>query len=179
MYKRIKRENIFKGKIIDVKVDTVVLPNGREAKREVVLHNDASAIVAEDEQGRLIFVRQYRHPVEKEIIEIPAGICETGEDPKECALRELEEETSYKAGKIVHLTSFQTSAGFSNEVIHIYLCSELTRGSYNFDEDEFLTDCRYTLDEAVNMIFSGEITDSKTIIGVLCYKEYLNRKAEG
>ncbi len=175
MYKRLKREDIFKGRIIDVKVDTVVLPNGKEAKREVVLHNDASAIVAEDEKGRLIFVRQYRHPIEKDIIEIPAGICEAGEDPMECALRELEEETAYKAGKIEHLTSFYTSAGFSNETIHIYLCRELSKGSYNFDDDEFLTDCRYSLEEAENMIFSGEITDSKTIIGILCYKEYLRR----
>ncbi|MCD7854674.1 MAG: NUDIX hydrolase [Clostridiales bacterium] len=171
MYKTLKTENIFKGKILDIKVDTVLLPNGNTTTREVVIHNDAAAMVAVDDEGKILFVTQYRHAIGQDLLEIPAGILEEGEDPQECALRELEEETSYKAGKIRHLTSFHTSAGCSNEVLHIYLCTELTKGSYNYDEYEFLTDSRLTLDEAMSKILSGEITDSKTIIGILMYNE--------
>lgn len=172
----LNRQEIFKGKIIDVELDTVKLPNGKTAKREVVLHNAASGMLAVDNDGKILFVRQYRHPIGKELLELPAGIVEQGETPMECALREIEEETAHKAGNIELLTAFHTSAGFSNEVIYVYLCTGLTKGSFNFDEDEFITNIRLTLDEAIDKIFTGEITDSKTIIGLLCYKEKLARQ---
>ncbi len=174
MYKRIKREDIYKGRIIDVKRDTVLLPNGRETTRELVLHCDACGMVAVDDEGMIILVRQYRYPVGLEMPEIPAGLVEPGETPEACALRELEEETSYKAEHIEHMTSFHTSAGFSNEVLHVYLCTGLKKGNMKLDDDEILTYERHSLEDIKKMIFSGEITDSKTIIGILMYNEMLN-----
>ncbi len=176
MYKTLKRENIYKGRIIDVKRDSVLLPNGKETIREVVLHSAACGMVAIDDEGMIILVRQYRYPASKEMLELPAGLVEPGEPPEKCALRELEEETSYKAENISHLTSFYTSAGFSDEVLHIYLCTGLKKGRMKLDEDEILSAERFTPEEVCDMIFSGEITDSKTIIGILMYRELLRRQ---
>lgn len=176
MYKTIKRKDIFKGRIIDVKEDTVILPDGKEAKREVVLHSDASAAVAVDPEGKLLFVEQYRHPIGANLLELPAGLVEDGEDPKDCIIRELEEETAFIPQKTEHLISFHTSAGFSNEMLHIYLCSDLIQGKANPDDDEFLTLHRLSLSEALSKISSGEITDSKTIIGLLYYNSILKER---
>lgn len=163
-------KEVFKGKIIDVFHDTISLPDGRSALREVVKRGGASAVIPVDNDGNIIFVRQYRHPIMECALEIPAGIFEGDEDPFVCAERELEEETSLKAKDIKFLTKMHSAIGFCDEQIYIYLAQELEQGKLNLDDDEFIQVERYSLNEAMKMIFDGRITDSKTMVAVLAYK---------
>ncbi len=172
-YETTESEIVFSGKIIDVKVDTITLPDGNTAKREVVLRGDATAVVALDKDNNVILVEQYRHPAGKMILEIPAGMLEEGEDPKICAMRELEEETSFKTKDLVHITTMYPTVGFCTEKLHIYFTKDLEQGSFNFDDDEFIEVKKIPLDEAINMIYTGEIVDSKTIIGLLACKKFI------
>ena len=136
-HKTISRE-IYKGRIISLVKDTILLPNGKTAEREIILHNGAAAIVPVDDEGNILFVRQYRQPIQDELLEIPAGLLENGEDPLDCAKRELEEETGYNALEYLHICSMYTAVGFSTEIIHIYLARGLYEGKQNLDEDEFV-----------------------------------------
>ncbi len=172
-YQILNSETAFKGKVLSVKKDEITLPNGKTAFREVVLRGDATAVVPIDKDGNIILVRQYRHPALKELLEIPAGMLEEGEDPEICAIRELEEETSFKAEKLIHLTTMYPAVGFCTEKIYIYLAKDLTQGEFNLDEDEFISVEKYSLEEAINLIYSGDIIDSKTIVGILTCKKYL------
>lgn len=172
-YKILNSEIAFKGKVLSVKKDEITLPNGKTAFREVVLRGDATAVVPIDKDGNIILVRQYRHPALKELLEIPAGMLEEGEDPEICAMRELEEETSFKAEKLIHLTTMYPAVGFCTEKIYIYLAKDLTQGEFNLDEDEFISVEKYSLEEAINLIYSGDIIDSKTIVGILTCQKYL------
>ncbi|WP_250278705.1 NUDIX hydrolase [[Clostridium] colinum] len=172
-YDIIDSKTAFNGKIIDVKVDTICLPNGNSAKREVVLRGDAAAIVPIDENGNVILVEQYRHPALSMILEIPAGMLEEGEDPKKCAIRELEEETSLIAKDVTHITTMYPAVGFCTEKIHIFLARQLEQGKFNFDEDEFINVKKMPIEKAIDMIYTGEIIDSKTIVGLLACKKFL------
>ncbi|WP_317367614.1 NUDIX hydrolase [uncultured Tyzzerella sp.] len=172
-YETIDSKVSFNGKIIDVKVDTISLPDGKTAKREVVLRGDATAIVPIDEKGNVILVKQYRHPAESIVLEIPAGMLEEGEDPKVCAIRELEEETSLIAKDLTHITTMYPAVGFCTEKLHIYLAKDLEQGNFNFDDDEFIEVIKVPLDEAIDMIYTGKIIDSKTIVGLLACKRFL------
>ena len=129
-----------------------------------------------DNDGKIIFVRQYRHSARREVLEIPAGTIENGEDPYECAIREIQEETSYKAGKMTFLLKMYSAIGFCSEVIHIYIAENLEKGEYNMDDDEFITNERYTLKESIELIHKGEICDSKTISAIFAYKDYISNK---
>ncbi|NLK21724.1 MAG: NUDIX hydrolase [Epulopiscium sp.] len=175
-HETINRKEIYKGKIISLVQDIISLPNGKTAKRDVVLHNGAAAIVPMDESGNILFVRQYRQPVGEEILEIPAGTLEEGEEPLECAKRELEEETGYKANEFTHICSMYTAVGFCTEIIHIYLGTDLIMGKQNLDEDEFVNVEKYPFNEAMKMIFDGRIKDSKTISGILGANHIMNSK---
>ena len=170
----IKREVLHQGKIFSLLRDEIKLPNGKTAIREYISREGAAAIVAADDQGKIFFVRQYRHPVKQSALELPAGTLEKGEDPKECAMRELEEEIGWKAQDLELLTSMYTSIGVSSEVLDLYLAKGLTKGTQNLDPDEFIEIEKYTLDEALEMIKKGEIKDAKTIVGVYMYKERLS-----
>ncbi|MUG64934.1 NUDIX domain-containing protein [Paenibacillus campinasensis] len=163
--------NIFSGKIISLQVDTVRLPNGSTATREVVRHPGAVAVLALKDQKMLV-VDQYRQPLGRCEVEIPAGKLEPGEDPLEAAKRELEEETGYTCGSIRKLHSFYTSPGFADEVIHLYLAEDLTRGDMNPDEDEFLEMAEITLEEAYQLIQEERISDAKTILAVYAWNMY-------
>lgn len=167
----------FKGHICSVKVDEITLPNGKIAKREIVVRGNAAAIVPIDNDGKIILVRQYRHAVGKEVLEIPAGMLEKDEDPKICAIRELEEETAYKASKITPVCAMHTSIGFSTEILYLYIAEELSEGTLNLDPEEFIVVEKYTLDEALNLIKNGEITDSKTIAGIFAYAYNYNKNS--
>lgn len=175
-YEVVKNEKVYEGKICSVFQDTITLPDGRNAVREVIEHGAAAAIVPIDADGNIIFVRQYRHPARKEVLEIPAGMIEGDERPEVCASRELEEETSYKSDKLKLLTAMYTSIGFCTEILYVYLAVDLEQGNFNFDEDEFIKIEKYPLEKAIEMIFNGEIIDSKTIVGVLAYYTEKNRK---
>ncbi|ADU30044.1 NUDIX hydrolase [Evansella cellulosilytica] len=168
--KTIKRETIFEGKIIDLSVHDVELPNGEMSKREIVNHPGAVAVIAVTDKDEVILVEQFRKPLEKTIAEIPAGKLEKGENPLQCAKRELEEETGLVAGKWTKLTSFYTSPGFANEIIYIYLAEQLSDGQLNLDEDEFVECFKATLEEAEKLIEKEIIHDAKTIYAI----QYLN-----
>lgn len=171
--KTISSDRVYTGKTISLKVDTVEVPNRGYQKREIVEHNGAVGIVAITPENKVVLVRQYRKAVEKELWEIPAGKIEIGENPKECAIRELKEETGYSAENMKLIHKFYTSAGFSNQKIYIFLAENLIQGERNLDEDEFLEVHEIDKDEVYNMIARNEIEDAKTSIGMLLIKELI------
>lgn len=171
--KTISSDRVYTGKTISLKVDTVEVPNRGYQKREIVEHNGAVGIVAITPENKVVLVRQYRKAVEKELWEIPAGKIEIGENPKECAIRELKEETGYSAENMKLIHKFYTSAGFSNQKIYIFLAENLIQGDRDLDEDEFLEVHEIDKDEVYNMIARNEIEDAKTSIGMLLIKELI------
>lgn len=164
--KTIKSKAIFQGKILNLRVDTVILPDGREATREIVEHKGASAIVAIDDNNNIYMIGQYRKPIDEITLEIPAGIMEDGEEAIECAKRELQEETGLSAKNWEKVLSYYSAVGFCNELIHVYLASDLQKGEENPDQDEFLDIQCMPLEEAYQSIFTGKIIDGKSIIGI-------------
>ena len=171
--KTISSDRIYTGKTISLKVDTVEIENRGYQKREIVEHPGAVAIVAVTDENKVILIKQFRKPIEQAIWEIPAGKLEIGETPKECALRELKEETGYSAKNIKLIHKFFTSAGFSNQKIYIFLATGLIKGEPNFDEDEIIETYEVDINEVFNMIIKNEIEDAKTTIGILLTKELI------
>ncbi len=165
--KTIKREFVYTGRIINLRLDKVVLPDGRETLREIVEHPGAVAVVPVLSDGRVILVKQFRKPVEEVLLEIPAGKLEKGEDAESCVLRELEEETGFRAGEISKILEYFPSPGFSNECIHLFEAGELHEGKKNLQQDELIETVFLSVPEILKLIKSGEIKDSKTIIGML------------
>ncbi|TWI57969.1 NUDIX hydrolase [Halalkalibacter nanhaiisediminis] len=164
--KTTKTTDIFKGKVIDLKVEEVELPNGKTSKREIVKHPGAVAILPITKEGKLVLVRQYRKALDKVIVEIPAGKLEKGEEPLASAKRELEEETGYKADYLDFIVSFYTSPGFADEIIHLYITDKLKKGQVAPDEDEFLDIIEVSLEEAEEMVKNQTIHDAKTVFAV-------------
>ncbi|QZY56822.1 NUDIX hydrolase [Crassaminicella profunda] len=169
----IKSNKIFDGKMINLRVDTVLLPGEKKATREIVEHPGAVAIVPITEDNKIVMVKQFRKPVDSILLEIPAGKIDKNEKPLTCAIRELKEETGYEAKDIKFLFSFYTSAGFSNEVIHLYLAKDLISGEACPDEDEYIELEYIGINELVEMIYDGKIKDSKTIMAILAVKDLL------
>lgn len=169
-FKRLKRELIAKGSIIDYYQDTMQIPNGNIAKWDLIDHKGAAAVVAVREDGKLLMVRQYRNALERETLEIPAGGLNGREEPTDvAAIRELEEETGYVCEKVELLTSIFTTVAFCNEKIDIYLAKDLKPGKQHLDEDEFINVEAYTVDELKQMVFDCKIQDSKTICAIMTY----------
>lgn len=167
MERTISSMEIFKGVLLHVLKDEVELENGVHSTREFVLHPGAVAIVPITEDGKVVLVEQYRYPIKQKLLEIPAGkLDKPGEDPLECAKRELEEETGYTASDYIYLGCIHTTPGFSNEVIHIYLARKLEKGRMNPDEDEILKVHVEDFQEVLKKCISGEITDAKTLAGI-------------
>ncbi|SNX55386.1 NUDIX hydrolase [Thermoanaerobacterium sp. RBIITD] len=162
-------DKIFNGKIINLRIDNVVLPDGKTAKREIVEHPGGVSILAVNKNGKILMVKQYRKPAEKIMLEIPAGKLDPGESPEVCAKRELMEETGYIANNLKHIFSFYPSPGFSTEILHLYLALEIEKGEPHRDDDEFLEVYEYGLDEIKNMVMNGEIEDAKSLIAILYY----------
>ncbi len=169
-HKRLQRNLIYKGHIVNVYEDTMQLPDGRTAKWDFIEHKGAAAIIPVDKDGKIIMVRQYRNAPEQYTLEIPAGGLNPGEDMKTCAARELEEETGYRSEKVEHLIDIYTTVGFCNEKIGIYFAYDLIPSEQNLDEDEYVAIEKYSLDELVSLIYDGTIMDGKTISGILAYK---------
>lgn len=169
-YKRLKRELVAKGAIIDYYQDTMQIPNGNVAKWDLIDHKGAAAVVAVRDDGKLLMVRQYRNALERETLEIPAGGLNGREEPTDqAAMRELEEETGYTCSQVELLNSIYTTVAFCNEKIDIYLARNLKPGKQHLDEDEYLNVEAYTLDELKQMIFDCKIQDSKTICAIMTY----------
>lgn len=167
MEKTLESKRVYEGRIINLRLDSVSLENGNTAMREVVEHPGAVGIVALKENGDIVMVKQYRKAVEQVLLELPAGKLEQGEDPADCAARELTEETGYTAGDLRYLVSFYTSPGFSNEVMHMFLATDLKEGKNDPDDDEMVETVEISRDRAIDMILKGEIKDGKTIAGIL------------
>ena len=175
----VSSESIFEGKILHVERWQVTCPNGSPAMREIVVHKGAAAVVPVYEDGTTILVRQHRVSVDRVTLEIPAGKLDSAdEDPYDCAVRELEEETGLTADRFTLLTSLLTTPGFCTEKIGIYLAQGLHQGQTHPDEDEFLGLVRMPLDEAIAMVMRGEIRDSKTICGLLMAREVIRAQKE-
>ena len=171
--KMVTSQQVFKGRILDVRVDKVALPNGRQSTREIVHHPGGVAILALDGEGRVLTVTQYRYAYGKMLLEIPAGKLEPGEDPREAAVRELREETGAVAGCFEPLGEIYPSPGYCDEIIRLYLARDLTFGDTDPDEDEFLTLWPIPFPQMVEKILAGEITDAKTVAAVLKAKVLL------
>lgn len=163
----LRREEIFHGRVLDVHVDTVRLPNGRESTREVADHPGGVAIVAIDGDDNVLTVKQYRYVFSRVLEEIPAGKLERGEDPREAALRELREETGAIPARLTELGALLVSPGCYGEVLHLYLAEVLSFAEQCPDEDEFLTLSRTPFGEMLSRVLRGEIEDAKTVCGIL------------
>lgn len=163
--KVLSSEMLYEGRIINLRKDKVTVVNGT-SYREVVEHNGGAVLLAVTDDHKMIMVRQYRRPADKVMFEVPAGKIDPGEDPIETAVRELKEETGYTAGKVKYLCRFYPSVGFSEEVLYLYLCTELTEGETEFDDNEALDIEKWDIDELHEMVMRGEIDDAKTLIAI-------------
>ncbi|MBP5404483.1 MAG: NUDIX hydrolase [Clostridia bacterium] len=159
----------YKGRIINLRNDDILLPNGKGAQREYIEHRGGVAVLAMDEEGRVPLVRQYRYPLFRHLWEIPAGKLEAGEKPEEAIVRELREEAGLVAGKMTSLGEIYPTCGYSNEIIRLYLATDLTYVGAKPDEDEFLEIKYVKIDELYEKCLSGEIKDGKTVVAVLKY----------
>lgn len=176
--KVLTKQTEFEGKIITVQQWKVALPDGREAGREIVLHNGAAAVVPVDKQNRVTLVRQHRVAIDQVTLEIPAGkLDDPKEDPFLCAKRELEEETGLLAGKWQKMAHVVTTPGFCTERIALYLATDLTQAKAHTDPDEFLSLVKMPLTEAIMMVEKGQIVDAKTCLGLLLAQQILNQPA--
>jgi ADP-ribose pyrophosphatase len=165
----IKSETVYHGKLIDLRKDTVRLPNGKEAIREVVVHPEVVAMVPVLPDGRLVLVRQYREAVRRTLLEVPAGGIDGGETPEEAARREMIEETGYRVGSLTHMCSFYSSPGFTTELMHVYLCEGLQAGKPTEENDEIEV-LSLTPDEAIEAVQGGQVMDAKSVAALTLYQ---------
>jgi len=174
MYKRIARNLIHKGRIIDYYSDTIKIDGeDKTVNFDFIDHKGAAAMIPIDSDGKIIMVRQYRNAIDSYSLEIPAGSKNPGEDSASCAIRECHEETGYIAGEVHHLIDVYTTVAFSNEKISIFYTTGIKADRQRLDDDEFVTVERHSIDELTAMIFNGEITDAKTVAGILALKTRL------
>jgi ADP-ribose pyrophosphatase len=173
--KRIDRQLAYKGSILDIYSDTIETPEGKISHYDHIHHPGAAAVIPVLDDGRLVLVRQYRNSLDRFTLEIPAGGIEAGEETIKSASRELEEETGYRCGQIKPFISIITAVAFCNEVVDVFLATQLTKSEQHLDPDEYINVEAYTTDELSRMIFAGEIQDSKTVSAVMAYLEYIRR----
>lgn len=171
----VEHTRAYEGVIVQVDVDTVRLPGGHTAKREVVLHPGGVAVLPLNDDGTVTVVRQYRYAFSRVLTEIPAGKLDPGEEPRSGALRELEEEIGARVGELIELGAIYPSPGFCQEVLYLYLAKDLTYGDSRPDEDEFLEAVRVPFDSLVEQVMRGEIQDGKTVAAVLKAKVLLQQ----
>ena len=174
-YEKLKGERVCSGKLLQVDRDRVRLPNGRETDLEMVRHPGASAVVPFVTAEEVLLIRQFRYAAKGFILEVPAGTLDAGEEPIDCARRELEEEVGHRAGRLAHLGSIFTTPGFTDEVIHLWAGYDLEPVPQRLDPDEVLTVTRLPFAEALEGIRRGEIVDSKTICALMLAREISRR----
>jgi ADP-ribose pyrophosphatase len=165
----LSHQEIYRGKIVTLHVDTIRQSSGQSSIREVVLHPGGVTAVPVREDGRILLIRQFRYPIGKYILELPAGKLDSGQPPQETVARELEEEIGCMAGHLEYETTFYTTPGISTEAIHLFIARELTPCAQRLEEGEHLTVEAYSVEECLQMIQTGEICDGKTILGILWY----------
>ncbi|MCM1104000.1 MAG: NUDIX hydrolase [Clostridium sp.] len=170
-WKRLKRELVQKGSIINYYRDTVQVPNGNIVEWDFIGHNGAAAVVPVTEDGRILMVRQYRNALDRMTLEIPAGGLNGKDEPtKAAAARELEEETGYRSEELTFLISLNTTVAFCNEKIDVYVAKNLVPSSQHLDEDEFIDVVPMDVEELTEMIYAGKLMDSKTVAAILAYR---------
>lgn len=174
--KTIKVDNIYEGKILSLRVETVEMPDKKYSKREIVDHVKGVGIIAFDGEDSIYLVRQYRKAIDEFTLEIPAGLVEVNEKPIETAKRELQEEIGYKPLDIEYLFDMHASPGFTNDKLSFFLAKNLEESKLELDEDEFLEEKSYKIEDVYNMVINGEITDAKTIIAVMYAKRLIDEK---
>lgn len=166
-YKLLKSEILYKGKVFDHQIDEIEYKSGNKGIREIAIHPGGAVVIPVKDDGKIILVKQFRYPLQKTLIEFPAGKLEKDEDPLICATRELEEETGYKAKEIKKLGEIFTAPGYCTEILHIYSAKGLTPGNHNREEGELEMEIlELTVEEIEKMIISGKINDAKTIVGM-------------
>ena len=168
-YKLISSKTLFTGKVFDLKVDEIEYDStGNKGRREVAVHPGGAVVVAITDENKIVMVRQFRYPFQEWVLELPAGKLDEGEDPQNCAIRELAEETGYTAKKVTKLGHIYTTPGFCNEILHIYLAENLTPGEHAREEgEEGMEVFEFTIEEIKEKIRNGEIVDAKSISGVM------------
>ncbi len=174
--KTVSTKNIFEGKVVKLELQRVELCNGKLAEREIIRHRGGVAILPITEDNHVILVRQFRKPYDEELLEVPAGKLEKGEEIEICAQRELKEETGHTAERITYLYTMYPSPGYTDEKIYIYKAEGLSEGDMELDEDEFLNVEKYSLTEAAEMVRNGEIKDAKSAIAILLLNSERNPK---
>ena len=163
---------VFEGRALKLRVDTVKLPSGKQTTREIVEHENCVAIVALDDADNILLVKQFRKPVEKELLEIPAGGIDPGETPEEAVRREMREETGFLPRKVAKLGGFYSSPGFCTEYLHLYLAGDLVTSPLQAEDSESISLVRVPLSQIPGLIASGAICDAKSIAGLLAFREY-------
>ncbi|MGE5252971.1 MAG: NUDIX hydrolase [Planctomycetaceae bacterium] len=161
------RKSIYQGRVVNLNLETVRLPNGATVELEIVHHPGAAAVVAMKDEETVLLIRQYRHAAGGYILEIPAGTLKPGEAPRDCAARELGEEIGFRASALEPVVTFFATPGFTDEVIHVFKATGLTPGRQNLDHDEVLEVVELPLRDAIGRIGDGTIRDGKTIVGLL------------
>ncbi len=175
-FRKISEKEIFKGNRVHLVTEEIQLPNDKVVTWELIKHIGAAAVIPIDKDGKIIMVEQYRNASDSITLEIPAGVLDMkNEDPKDCAYRELEEETGYKCNNMEFLYKFYSSIGICDEIISIYIATDLILSKQNLDEDEFVELKRYELDDLIEMCMDGRILDNKTISSLLAYKYKYNK----
>jgi ADP-ribose pyrophosphatase len=173
-YRIVKSETIYSGKVFNTKVDQIEYSSGNKAIREVAEHPGGAVVVPVTDDGKIVMVTQHRFPVDKVLLELPAGKLSKGENPLLCAIRELEEETGYKPDNVTELGSIYTTPGYSTEKLWIYLAQDLKPGNHNREEGEFgMQVLEFSFQEVEEKILNGEIVDGKTICGIFLAKKLI------
>ena len=170
--KTLSSKIIYEGRAVRLRVDVVQTPGGRESEREIVEHDDCIAVIAIDADDNVLLVEQFRKPVEKELLEIPAGGIDSGEEPIDAVRRELREETGFLPQKVERLGGFYSAPGYGTEYLYLYLATELTPSPLHAEDTDNITLVRVPLSQIPELITSGRICDSKSIAGLLAYSEY-------
>lgn len=173
--KTLDTTQIFDGKVVRLRRDTVLLENGEKALREVIEHSGGVCVLPLNENGEILFVKQFRYPFKSVLLEIPAGKREKGEEPLECGIRELKEEVGAQADKITYLGKLYPTVAYDTEVIYMYLAEGLSFSSQHLDADEFVDVVKIPFDKAVEMVMNDEIPDSKTQLAILKAKILLGK----
>lgn len=171
--KQIETEILYKGMIVNIRRDVAELQNGRRVPREVVEHPGGVGIIPVTHDNKILMVRQYRYPMEEELLEIPAGKLDDGEEPLACAIRELSEETGCSAGRYIDFGAIYPSPGFCKETLYLYLALDLSYGAMHLDEGEFLSVEAVGIDELVDKVMRNELPDAKSIIGIMKARQYI------
>lgn len=169
-YKRLSRELVYKGRIIDIYNDKVETPDGTVHDYDFIGHKGAAAVMPVTNEGKILMVRQYRNALDRFTLELPAGGLNGADEPGiECAARELEEETGYRSDNLEHLITVRTTIAFCNEKIEIYVARNLMRTHQHLDDGEFVEPEEYTIEELVKMVYDSTIQDSKTVAAIMAY----------